>query len=150
MSDTPYTPAPTLQRIRELQAQGVSLRDIAEILTAEGVPLPGRRKTWHHTAVHTCLNQPASAPSAPASPTLVAELVQALKPLFDAALAQALKPLLDAVLAKMDQPPAPASPPIEASGRFWPRTRWAGGLLGGVWGAEVMSGVVLLAVWWTL
>ena len=108
MSDTAYTPAPTLQRIRELQAQRVSLRDIAEILTAEGVPLPGRRKTWHHTAVRTCLKQPASAPS------------------------------------------APASPPIEASGRFWPRTRWGGGLLGGVWGAEVTIGVGLLAVWWTL
>ena len=98
MSDTPYTPAPTLQRIRELQAQGDSLRKIAEILTAEGVPLPGRRETWSHTAVHWCLNHP----------------------------------------------------PIEAGWRFWPRTRWGVALLGGVWGAEVTSGVGLLAVWWTL
>ena len=136
MSDTPYTPAPTLQRIRELQAQGVSLRDIAELFAAEGVPPPGRREKWTHTAVLSCLNQPASAPSAPASPILVAELAQALKPQFDA------------VLTKMDQPPAWLLPPVEASGRFWPRTRWGGGLLGGVWGAEVTSGVVLLAMRW--
>ena len=136
MSDTPYTPAPTLQRIRELQAQGVSLRDIAELFAAEGVPPPGRREKWTHTAVLSCLNQPASAPSALASPILVAELAQALKPQFDA------------VLTKMDQPPAWLLPPIEASGRFWPRTRWGGGLLGGVWGVEVTSGVVLLAMRW--
>ena len=133
MSDTPYTPAPTLQRIRELQAQGVSLRDIADLLAAEGVPLPGRREKWTHTAVRSCLNQP---PSAPASPALAAELAQALEPKFDA------------VLTKMDQPPAWLLPPIEASGRFWPRTRWGGGLLGGVWGVEVTSGVVLLAMRW--
>ena len=136
MSDTPYTPAPTLQRIRELQAQDLSLRDIAELFAAEGVPPPGRREKWTHTAVRSCLNQPASAPSAPASPALAAELAQVLKPQFDA------------VLTKMDQPPAWLLPPIEASGWFWPRTRWGGGLLGGVWGAEVTIGVVLLAMRW--
>ncbi len=136
MSDTPYTPAPTLQRIRELQAQGDSLRKIAVKLQTEGVPLPGRRQTWTHTAVRWCLNHPASSPSASATPALAAELVSVLKPLFDA------------VLAKMDQPPAWLLPPIEASGRFWPRTRWGGGLLGGVWGAEVTIGVGLLALRW--
>ena len=138
MSDTAYTPAPTLQRIRELQAQRVSLRDIAVKLQTEGVPLPGRRKTWNHTAVHWCLNQPASAPSASAPPILAADLAQALEPQFDA------------VLTKMDQPPAWLEQPIEAGWRFWPRTRWGVALLGGVWGAEVTSGVGLLAVWWTL
>ena len=83
-----------------------------------------------------CLNHPASAPSAPATPILAAALVSVLKPQFDA------------VLAKMDQRPAWLLPPIEASGRFWPRTRWGGGLLGGVWGAEVTIGVGLLALRW--
>ena len=136
MSDTPYTPAPTLQRIRELQAQDLSLREIADLLAAEGVPLPGRREKWTHTAVLSCLNQPASAPSASAPPILAAELAQALEPKFDA------------VLTKMDQPPAWLEQPIESGWRFWPRTRWGGGLLGGVWGVEVTSGVVLLALRW--
>ena len=134
MSDTAYTPAPTLQRIRELQAQDVSLRDISDLFAAEGVPLPGRCRKWSHTAVRRCLHHPTSAPSAPPA----------------ADLAQAPEPQFAAVPTKMDQPPARLEQPIESGWRFWPRTRWGGGLLGGVWGAEVTSGVVLLAVWWTL
>ena len=136
MSDTPYTPAPTLQRIRELQAQGDSLRKIAVKLQTEGVPLPGRRQTWTHTAVHTCLNQPASAPSAPASPTLVAELVQALEPKFDA------------VLARTDQRVAWVVPPIEAGWLGWSRKQWAAGGHCALWSANATIGVVLLALRW--
>ena len=130
-------PSPTLQRVRALQAQGHSLRKIAVFLQAEGVPPPGRRRTWTHTAVRWCLNQRAAAPPAPSSPdaqAIAAEVVQALDPKFAA------------LLAKVDQPPAWLLPPPAPLG--WTRKQWGAGLLGGLLGADAMLGVVLLALWW--
>ena len=130
-------PSPTLQRVRALQAQGHSLRKIAVFLQAEGVPPPGRRRTWTHTAVRWCLNQRAAALSSPSSPdaqTIAAEVVQALDPKFTA------------LLAKVDQPPAWLLPPPAPLG--WTRKQWGAGLLGGLLGADAMLGVVLLALWW--
>ena len=70
--------SPTLQRIHELREEGKSLRRIADILTAEGVPLPpGRYKKWNQMGVRACLQElealtgpapPADPPPAPALP----------------------------------------------------------------------------------
>ena len=130
-------PSPTLQRIRELQAQGHSLRKIAVFLQSEGIPPPGRRRTWTHTAVRWCLSQRAAAsasPSLPAAQALAAEV------------AQALDPKLDALLTKVDQPPAWLLPPPKPLG--WTREQWRAGFLGGLLGADAMIGVGLLALWW--
>lgn len=68
--------SPTLQRIHELREEGKSLRRIADILAAEGVPLPpGRYKKWNQMGVRACLQEleartgpvpPADPPPAPA------------------------------------------------------------------------------------
>ena len=134
MSDVPV---PTLQRVRELQAQGHSLRKIAAFLQAEGIPPPGRRRTWTHTAVRWCLSQQAAASAAPSSPaaqTIAAEVAQALAPQFAA------------LLTKAEQPPAWLLPPPKPLG--WTREQWRAGLLGGLLGADAMIGVTLLALWW--
>ena len=134
MSDVPV---PTLQRVRELQAQGHSLRKIAVFLQAEGIPPPGRRRTWTHTAVRWCLSQRAAASASPSSPnaqTIAAEVAQALDPKFAA------------LLTKADQPPAWLLPPPAPLG--WTRAQWRAGLLGGLIGADTMIGVTLLALWW--
>ena len=70
--------SPALQRVHELREEGKSQRVIAEILEAEGVPLPpGRSKKWNQPGVRACLQQlealsappsPTPAPSAPAPP----------------------------------------------------------------------------------
>ena len=131
------TPSPTIERVRDLRAQGHSLRKIAAFLQAEGVPPPGRRRTWTHTAVRWCLSQRAAAPaspSAPAAQTIAAEVVQALDPQFAA------------LLTKVDQPPAWLLPPPAPLG--WTRKQWGAGLLGGLLGADAMIVVVLLVLWW--
>ena len=68
--------SPPLQRVHGLREEGKSQRVIAEILGAEGVPLPpGRSKKWNQPGVRACLQQlealpapPASSPSEPAPP----------------------------------------------------------------------------------
>ncbi|MDE2812705.1 MAG: recombinase family protein [Gemmatimonadota bacterium] len=133
MSDVPV---PTLQRVRELRAQGHSLRQIAAFLQAEGIPPPGRRRTWTHTAVRWCLSQRAASasPSSPDAQTLAAEVAQALDPKFAA------------LLTKADQPPAWLLPPPQPLG--WTREQWRAGLLGGLLGADAMIGFTLLLLWW--
>ena len=131
MSDVPV---PTLQRVRELQAQGHSLRKIAAYLQAEGIPPPGRRRTWTHTAVRWCLSQRPAAPSSPAAQTIAAEVAQALAPQFAA------------LLTKAEQPPAWLLPPPQPLG--WTREQWWAGLLGGLLGADAMIGFTLLLLWW--
>ena len=63
---------PALPRIRELKAEGRSLRQIAEQLQQEGVPPPRRGGHWHHKAVDRLLaranTRPAEAPLSPAPP----------------------------------------------------------------------------------
>lgn len=132
-----YVPVPTLQRVHELQAQGHSLRKIAVFLQAEGIPPPGRRRTWTHTAVRLCLSQRAAAsasPSLPDAQTIAAEVAQALDPKFAA------------LLTKAEQPPAWLLPPPKPLGLT--REQWRAGLLGGLLGADAMIGVTLLALWW--
>ena len=68
-TNTPLPPA--LQRVRELQEEGHSERNIALALEAEGVPLPSSRyKKWTQGGVRSCLHQlaalaPAATPSEP-------------------------------------------------------------------------------------
>ena len=73
-TDSPLSPA--LQRIRELQEEGHSQRDIVKILQAEGVPLPrGRRQKWNLHGVQAALQQLealAPAPSPPSGPRSIA------------------------------------------------------------------------------
>ena len=64
---TDRLPSPALQRIRELQEQGHNQRDIAQILESEGIPAPGRSKTWNQSAVRLFL-QPLDAPAPAPSP----------------------------------------------------------------------------------
>lgn len=52
--------AAVLPRIRELQAEGRSLRQIAEKLQAEGFPTPRRGKEWNHIAVSRILERAAA------------------------------------------------------------------------------------------
>ena len=56
MESTPPLSAPLL-RVQELRAQGKSLRAIAEILEAEGVPPLGRSKKWNQPGVRACVQQ---------------------------------------------------------------------------------------------
>ena len=67
---TPLSPA--LQRALELREEGQSHRRIAEILEAEGVPLPpGRGKKWNHTAGGRLFRQFEAVPTQPAPSTAV-------------------------------------------------------------------------------
>ena len=50
-------PPATLARVQELHDAGNSLRKIAEILEAEGVPPAGPRAKWHHANVKWCLEE---------------------------------------------------------------------------------------------
>ena len=64
--------SPALHRISELRAAGKSQRAMAQILEAEGVPLPpGRAKKWNQPGVQACLQQleelEASTPTPPAA-----------------------------------------------------------------------------------
>lgn len=74
-----------LPRIRELKAEGRSLREIADQLQKEGVPPPPRGRQWHHKAVDRILARAAtrpeevpppvsSAPTPPPSPHSPAQL----------------------------------------------------------------------------
>ena len=68
-TNTPLSPA--LQRVRELQEEGHSERNIALALEAEGVPLPSSRyKKWTQGGVRSCLQQLAAlaAPETPPAP----------------------------------------------------------------------------------
>ena len=56
--DTGPAQLPALQRAQELRAEGKSLRVIAGILEAEGVPTPGRVKKWSHKAVARLFDPP--------------------------------------------------------------------------------------------
>lgn len=84
----PETPRPpALQRALELREEGKSQRVIAEILAAEGVPLPpGRGKSWSQKAMERLFRRfeeaaPASnspTPPAPTPPALLAADVDEL------------------------------------------------------------------------
>lgn len=69
---TATPPSPALHRALELREEGKSQRAIAQILAAEGVPLPpGRTRTWSQKAVERLFRrfeQPAPAASSPAPP----------------------------------------------------------------------------------
>ena len=68
-------PAPTLQRLHTLRAEGLSLRDIAAQLYKDAIPPPAGRKGWNHVLVNECLEHPpppAEPPSAPAKQLPVA------------------------------------------------------------------------------
>ena len=70
-----------IQRVRELRAKGYSLRNIAALLQTEGVPPPGRRRTWNHTAVRWCLAQrghPTARAPLPATQTDATEIAHAV------------------------------------------------------------------------
>ena len=73
-TETPLSPA--LERALELREERKSHRRIAEILEAEGRPLPlGRAKKWNHTAVGQLFQQfdaPSPAPSPPPAPPIAA------------------------------------------------------------------------------
>lgn len=56
MKTTPILP-PALKRIAELRAEGKSQREMADILTTEGVPPLGRAKGWNHARVQDALQQ---------------------------------------------------------------------------------------------
>ena len=68
--------SPALERALELREERKSHRRIAEILEAEGVPLPpGRAKKWNHTAVGQLFQQfdaRSPAPSPPPAPPIAA------------------------------------------------------------------------------
>ena len=60
---------PALQRAVELREEGKSQRAIAEILAAEGVPLPpGRTQTWSQKAVERLFRRFEPPPPAARSP----------------------------------------------------------------------------------
>ena len=61
-------------RARELQAQGLSLREIAERLTKER-HIPGRSKHWHAATVRSLLRRPVG-PDARKSAAEVARLLR--------------------------------------------------------------------------
>ena len=68
--DTPPQSA-AFHRARELRAEGNSLRTIAAILEAEGVPLPpGRTTKWSHTAVVRLFRQFDTPPPPAPDPAL--------------------------------------------------------------------------------
>ena len=72
-TNTPLPPA--LQRVQQLQKEGYSERQMAEILEAEGVPLPSRRKEWNRGGVRAALQQlsaRAPTPSPPPAPPIAA------------------------------------------------------------------------------
>ena len=59
--------AVVLPRIRALEADGLSLRQIADQLQADGVPTPRPGKQWNHIAVKRILERTAARGSAPES-----------------------------------------------------------------------------------
>ena len=72
-TNTPLPPA--LQRVQQLQKEGYSERQMAEMLEAEGVPLPPRRKEWNRGGVRAALQQlsaRAPTPSPPPAPPIAA------------------------------------------------------------------------------
>ena len=74
--DTNTSLSPALQRVQQLQKEGYSERQMAEILEAEEVPLPPRRKKWNRGGVRAALQQlealtPSSALPSPPSITAV-------------------------------------------------------------------------------
>ena len=61
--------AATFQRIQALREEGHSLREMADILTAEGYPPLPRSRKWNHMAGRRCLQQLAlHPPITPLSP----------------------------------------------------------------------------------
>ena len=95
-TETPLSPA--LERALELREERKSHRRIAEILEAEGRPLPpGRAKKWNHTAVGQ-LFQKFDAPASPA-------------------------PAPSAVPAPAEGEPPPAASPAEPSPKPSPKPR---------------------------
>ena len=97
--NTPLPPA--LQRVQQLQKEGYSERKIAEVLEAERVQLPPRRKKWTRAGVRAALQQLEALPPAPAPPS---------------------PPSITAVSAPaaVDPPPAAAPPPATAPRRRRP------------------------------
>ena len=57
--------AAVLPRIRELETDGLSLRQIAEQLQAEGFPTPRAGKQWNHIAVKRILERAAARTPTP-------------------------------------------------------------------------------------
>ena len=54
--------AAVLPRIRDLKADGLSLRQIADQLQADGFPTPGRRGQWSYVAVQRILERAGKSP----------------------------------------------------------------------------------------
>ena len=54
--------AAVLPRIRDLEAAGLSLRQIAEQLQEDGFPTPGRRGRWSYMAVQRILDRAGKPP----------------------------------------------------------------------------------------
>lgn len=61
--------AAVLPRIRDLEAEGLSLRQIAEQLQEDGFPTPGGRGQWSYMAVQRILGRAAAPPPGYGRPT---------------------------------------------------------------------------------
>ena len=57
--------AATLPRIRDLEADGLSLRQIADQLQQDGIPSPGGVGKWSHIAVKRILERAEQTPAPP-------------------------------------------------------------------------------------
>lgn len=62
--------AAVLPRIRDLEAAGLSLREMADQLQADGFPSPRRGSQWSHVAVIRILERADKAPNQSAATTL--------------------------------------------------------------------------------
>ena len=60
--------AASLPRIRDLKADGLSLRQIATHLQQDGIPSPGGGRKWSHIAVKRILERAEQDPPTPAAP----------------------------------------------------------------------------------
>lgn len=86
-----------LPRIRELKAEGRSLREIADHLQDEGVPPPRRGGQWNHKAVDRILARADQTQPEEASPP---------------------PPPSEQPSAQAEQPPPPAEPPPAPAPQF--------------------------------
>lgn len=152
----------TIQRIKELQAEGLGLRKIAAVLQAERVPLPGRRKAWTHSGVSWCLQQELDDTAAAAQREAeMAELAEAVSVQVGALLAeqearsaQALTQLTAAIEALPQQlvqelpRRVRVSPFVESWSIFdWSPGQWGGLVLAALLGASVLGGVQAAYRW---
>lgn len=155
-------PPETIQRIKELQAEGLGLRKIAAVLQAERVPLPGRRKAWTHSGVSWCLQQElddtAAAEQREAERVELAAAVSAqvgtLLAKQEARSAETLKQLAAAIEALPQQlvqelpRRVRVSPFVESWSIFdWSPGQWGGLVLAALLGASVLGGVQAAYRW---